>query len=213
MLLVADGLGSSAEAALASRYAIAVASRVLEATAAGDHSLAVQRDGTRDAIAAARDGVRQLAKGLGLGVESVGTTLLVCVCTPSGTTFGGVGDGFLGVRAHDAAGRPRHHLLTLEPPSTFANEVGTLGGFNDLVVEAILDPEVDGLALATDGYEPAAIDRPTAPNRTLRTGVVDALLRHADAALDSTELHRQALDEAWDDASADDRTIVLAVRR
>ena len=90
----------------------------------------------------------------GLSMHALGTTLLVCVAGEQGVAFGGVGDGFLAVRAHGKRGAPRYHLLTLDDPSPIANETAVLAGADDIEVYVIDDDEIDGLALATDGFEP-----------------------------------------------------------
>lgn len=212
-LIVADGLGSAPEAALAARAAVALAARRLATAAPTNAVLGARRDDVRDAITDARAGLRVMADALRIPLRDIGTTLLVCVVDEHGATFGGVGDGFLAVRARKPDGGRRHHLLTLMAPGAFANETMTLGSDAEIVVEAIVDPEVDGVALATDGFEPVAIDRPLAADRDLRPGLIDILLEHADVAADSAGLHRDIAEAAWDQATADDRTIVMAVAR
>ncbi len=215
-LVVADGLGSAPEAALAARAAVALAARRLAGgPAAGEDAdpLLAQRDHVRTAVAEARAGLHDLAGALRLPIADLGTTLLVCVVSEAGAAFGGVGDGFLAVRARMPGGTRRHHLLTLTPPGRFANETATLASASDIVVEAIDDPAIDGLALASDGLEAVAIDRPLASDRDLRSGSIDVLLTHADTAVDSRGLHRDIVQATWDRATADDRTIVMAVAR
>jgi len=217
-LLVADGLGSAPEAPLAAHAAVALAARSLRAAAPAGRpgraaALAGQRDDVRAAVLAARSGLHGLGAVLDRPVADLGTTLLVCVLSDAGATFGGVGDGFLAIRARLPGGDHRHHLLTLTAPGPFANETETLGSGAPIVVEMIDDPDIDGVALATDGFEAAAVERPLAADRTLRTGLIDALLSHADGAEDSAALHRDILAADWDRAAADDRSIVMAVNR
>lgn len=214
-MVVADGLGSSAEGGFAARAAVTFAIQRLAGgldEPLGERDvLDAQRDHTREAVADARHGIDILRALLQIPPRELGTTLLVCVASDAGVTFGGVGDGFLAVRAKDADGAHRCHLLTLEPPGRFANETSTLVPGCDIVVEAIVDPAIDGLAIATDGFEPAAVERPAAADRDLRAGVIDVLLRHADDAESSEGLHADVTGPSWDRWSDDDRTIVMAV--
>lgn len=215
-LVVADGLGSAPEAALAARAAVTLAARRLAdgpAIERGEIALDAQRDHVREAVSGARRGLLDLADALGIPIGTLGTTLLVCVVSPAGVTFGGVGDGFLAVRARGPDGARRHHLLTIAPAGAFANETATLASAADILVEAIDDPDLDGVALASDGFEAVAVDRPLARDRDLRPGLVDVLMAHADAALDSRGLHHDIVDASWDRATADDRTILIAVAR
>lgn len=210
-LIAADGLGSATLGALAAHLAADATARVLrEVPAPAD--LAGHRRGLHAACAAAQGALRTVAAVLGLSSRDLGTTLLACTITDAGAAFGGVGDGFLVIRAGDGFGTSHHHLFTLEPPSTIANATSVLAAAETIIVELVEDALITGVALATDGLEPVAIDRPTAPDRSVREGVIDALLRHADAAPDSESLHRDMQGAAWDTATADDRTIVMAVR-
>ena len=208
-LLVADGLGSAAEAALASRMAVAAAAADLRKRgAAGD--LTEQRAGAVAAVERAAAALLALT-AQGFAEDQLGTTLLVCTATSAGIAFAGVGDGFLGVRTTDAHGAG-HHLLRLEPPSPIANETATLLAAAAVPSFALADPAVDGLLLATDGLEAAAIEAPLSGRARLRAGVADVLLRHGDGATDSLAFQRDLCNPGWDSSSSDDRSVVMAVR-
>ncbi len=210
ILIVADGLGAAREGALAARMSVSCALSVL-ADVDSSSGLGVLREHVLDAVAHARAALLGYAAMTGLSRRALGTTLLVCVATEQGVAFGGVGDGFLVIRANRESGAPRYHLLTLDDPSPIANETPVLAGADEIEVYVIDDDEIDGLALATDGFEPAAVDRPTSAFRGAREGVLDVLMSHVDTARDSTSLHHDVIGAGWDESCADDRTIVMAV--
>lgn len=207
LLGVASGSQHAAESTLAAHIALAAALRPFARRASGPDQL---RTTLVARLAAARGALHAVAGALGLPVTELATSLLLCQATRAGVAFGGVGDGFLVVRARVDGGH-RHSML--RAPGFDDGDPAALESDGPLVVETIDDHAIeglaiDGLALATGGLRSAV----SGGSDGAEIRHMDALFCHADGAGDSDGLHEQLAREWWDELSKDDRSIVMAVR-
>ncbi|GAA2347842.1 PP2C family serine/threonine-protein phosphatase [Dactylosporangium salmoneum] len=216
VLAVADGAGSAAWSACGARTAVAAACRVAEDLAgAPPRERSGWWDLRRRYVSRFLHTFDAWVAGLGRPPADLATTVLAVVAHPPAFLFVAVGDCFAVVE-HAGGGT---HLLV--PPDTGPDDGAAVfltspGRAASLRAELLFDPAVTGLALCTDGLvEPAlAAGRGPAGGRVLRAPQdfgryfsAFAGPEHSPAML-TDRMHSPEFAAA----SADDKTMVLAVR-
>jgi hypothetical protein len=186
ILAIADGLGSAARSAEGSQAAVAAA---------------IQPEDLGDAVAAARAAVEALDGEL----RSFASTLLVVHWRNGIATAAHVGDGSAVARTPDG-------LCVLSAPeeSEYINEVTPLTDdlWSDHVRVSEPLPNVDALALFTDGCQRAAIRPGGAPS----DGFFQPLFAYlAEPGADQTEIAALLAGAKMSEHSDDDKTLLLAV--
>jgi hypothetical protein len=153
------------------------------------------------------------------GVAHVGdfaTTVTVVVLAHPWLGVISIGDGFVVVRTEDG-GEPQFHLVSVAlPASEYANETVFLtsqAATSAVQVACLWDPAVTGVMISTDGLAQAALSYarglPRRPNRSFAERL---LLFVDDPDSDIAELPRLLLQDQLTRLSADDKTLLVAVR-
>lgn len=240
VLAVADGAGSrpysDQGASLAVRLATAYFSERLSGNGLfagrlipGDpsSSAALVRDGRvarrllADTLLEVRDAFLDRVAADGGDPHDYATTLTVVALTPGWVGHVSVGDGFVVLRAGGSAGQRLYHLLAQpEAASEYSNETVFLTSAQapDWVrAECVVDPDVDGVFLSTDGLAQAAISwsggQPASPNTSFATAVFRSLDHPGpDPARDDAALAELLRSDRLSALNADDKTLVRAVR-
>lgn len=157
----------------------------------------------------------------GGGSDDFATTLTVVVLAPDWIGHVSVGDGFVIVRAGADDGKRLFHLLPQPAPvSEYSNETVFLtsrGAPERIRTECVLDPEVDGVLLSTDGLAQAAISwfggHPVEPNASFANAVFRSLdTPGPDPDEDDAALAGLLRSDRLSRLNADDKTLLRAVR-
>jgi hypothetical protein len=221
VLAVADGAGSRPRSAEGAVLAVGMATHLFSARVAG-HDVPAEASAWQellqtvylDLVAHFRRAVIGVA-----GEASVGefaTTLTVVVLAHPWLGVISIGDGFVVVRTDDG-GDPQFHLVIVAPSvSEYANETVFLtsrAAKEAVQLVCLWDPAVSGVMIATDGLAQAALSYsqgiPCRPNRSFAERL---LLFVDDPDSDVVELPRFLLQDQLIRMSADDKTILAAVR-
>jgi hypothetical protein len=221
ILAVADGAGSRARSAEGAALAVGMATELLGKQLAGRAAPAgasewhdVLRTAYQDLVADFRSAVASIA-----GAASVGefaTTLTVVVLAHPWLAVVSIGDGFVVVRSDDG-GDPQFHLVSAAlPVSEYANETVFLTSrtaTEAVQLACLWDPAVSGVMLATDGLAQAALSYAQGLSRRPNRSFAERLLLFVDdRGSDVAELPRLLLQDQLIRLSADDKTLLLAVR-
>jgi serine/threonine protein phosphatase PrpC len=217
VLAVADGAGSARLGTTGARIAVETACRSAVA-------VATEGPSPRDAgLQWARDFWESFHSQIaamahlddGLHVEDYATTLLAVVAQPPHYYYLSIGDGFL-VAEH--AGRSAHLIVIPD----LAHENGStvfltsVGAEESLRQGAIVDADLTGLALCTDGLLDAVLTSDRAPGGGPRFLAPPDFLGYfevfRDPASASGLLTERLMSPDFAAATADDKTMVLAVR-
>lgn len=179
VLAVADGAGSRERSALGAHIAVDTACQVLcqdppDAEAGAEEW--TEWIGSRGAEAV--DGWLRVAEAVLGPAADAGTlaaALAAAVVRPPWVAFLSLGDCFGAVLTRERGGpeTPDRCHLVLPPPPPDGPPPGFLsspGARLRVRTFALWDPELSGVALATDGCAPLALDHPSARGLPVRTG-------------------------------------------
>lgn len=217
VLAVADGAGSRPQAALGARLAVetvcdaaTVLFGQLPHTAAGWQEMG--QDWVRRSLAT----FDTRARALCANIDDLATTLLAVLACPPFCYFVSVGDGFLVIAHADTS----VHLVA--PPVMDPRNGATVfltSAERALALQqgTIADPEVTGLALCTDGLLDVVLTADADPAGGPRYYAPADFLSYfhlfRDGTRPSSALQRRLASAEFAEASADDKTMVLAVRQ
>lgn len=153
--------------------------------------------------------------------EDFATTLTVVIHTPRWLGYLSVGDGFAVLRAGTREGEPMFHLLPQPAPvSEYSNEaffVTSDDVSRRLETACVLDEEVTGILLSTDGLTQAAVEFPGNHRKRAKHDFVSRVLGAMErtdigAEQEEAELTRLLESRRLAADNADDKTLVRAVR-
>jgi Protein phosphatase 2C len=221
ILAVADGAGSRPRSAEGAALAVGMATQLMRTQIAG-HGVPAVASGWTDFLGATYldlvgDFRRAVASVAGAAcIGEFATTLTVVVLAHPWLGVISVGDGFVVVRTDDGEG-PQFHLVSVSlPVSEYANETVFLTSQTAreaVRLTCLWDPGVSGVMLATDGLAQAALSYtqglPRRPNRSFAERL---LLFVDDPDSNVAELPRLLLGDQLIRLSADDKTLLAAVR-
>jgi hypothetical protein len=221
ILAVADGAGSRARSAEGAALAVGMATELLSARVT-ENGVPGGAGAWRDLLRAAYmdllgDFRRAVASVAGVAhVGEFATTVTVVVLALPWLGVISIGDGFVVVRT-DEGGEPQFHLVSVAlPVSEYANETVFLtsqAATSAVQVACLWDPAVTGVMISTDGLAQAALSyargQPRRPNRSFAERL---LLFVDDPDSDIAELPRLLLQDQIIRLSADDKTLLVAVR-
>ncbi|WP_254648076.1 PP2C family serine/threonine-protein phosphatase [Streptomyces sp. GbtcB6] len=153
--------------------------------------------------------------------EDFATTLTVVVHTGGWLGYLSVGDGFAVLRAGVRAGEPQFHLLPQPAPvSEYSNEaffVTSDDAAQRLQTACVLDSEVTGILLCTDGLTQAAVEFPGNNRKRAKHNFVSRVLGAMERPdigqeQEAAELARLLGSRRLAADNADDKTLLRAVR-
>lgn len=219
LLAVADGAGSRPRAAEGAALAVGLAVDELSARLAADgvpdapdawtHFLS----GSFEAIIVA---FREATRRIGSSAADFAATLTVAALAPPWLGMISLGDGIVVAVAEQADGAAGLHLVMSAPPAgEYVNETCflTSDGARDRVsIRALHDPDIVGLLLGTDGITPIAVRRHGAVHRPNKSFVEPVLRSLRETMSDPAEVSRLLLEERLTRLSADDKTLLAAVK-
>jgi hypothetical protein len=219
VLAVADGAGSRARSADGAAVAVGLAvGELCERLSRSGVPRTVEawhgwlEEGLRAIVAAFLD----VTERLGGSSSDFAATLTVAVLAPPWLATASIGDGIVIVGADGDDGESGLHLVTFAPPGgEYVNEtrfLSSAGALDDARVQVLEDPGLTTLILATDGVVPIAVQRDgdaRRPNRTFLEPVLRSLVAPRS---DPTAVSRLLLEERISRQSADDKTLLAAVR-
>ncbi|XVV09883.1 PP2C family serine/threonine-protein phosphatase [Actinoplanes sp. CA-131856] len=209
VLAVADGAGSAGRSATGARLAVDAACDAVEVLGTIDADHARRYAGR---VLGLFD--RRLAR-LGGERRDYATTLIAVVARPPAYVFLAVGDSFLIVEHRDGGA----HLLV--PPDNGDSRGSTVfltsdGRMPSVRCGLIDDPEITGLALCSDGVLDAVLgaghDALGRPALRAPADFTAYLHMFADPAARPADLAERLRSPDFTATSADDKTMVLAVR-
>jgi len=218
VLAVADGAGSRPRSAEGATLAVGLAVEELGGRLA--------RGGVPDDPDAWKrfleDGFEAIVELFNTTTQRIGNspgefaaTLTAVVLAPPWLGIVSLGDGIVLTGAEPAEDESGLHLVMAAPPAgQYVNETCFLssdGAYDQVEICCLHDPELEALLLGTDGVTPLAVKRDGAaprPNRTFVEPVLHSLVARSDPA----EVARLLLEERLTRLSADDKTLLAAVR-
>lgn len=218
LLAVADGAGSRPMAREGSRLAVELVRERFAAPPGGDATGRAVDEYLRTEFRKIR---RLFLQKAGERYNDYATTLTIVVHTPLWLGYLSVGDGFVVLRSGTEKGRPQFHLLPQPAPvSEYSNEAffvtsGDVG--KRLVTHCVVDPDITGIVMTTDGLTQAALDSPGNDRKRpkdLFVSKVLAGLERQDIGADAEERELRGLltSSRLAKANADDKTLLRAVR-
>lgn len=219
LLAVADGAGSrprSAEgAALAVGLAIGEFGERLAATGVPESS-AEWRAWLHDGLAAVVSGFHEATERLGTAAGEFAATLTVAILSPPWLGTVSVGDGIVIVGVPGDDGGHALHLVTFTPSAgEYVNEtrfITSAGALEHAAVSCLQDASLSALLLATDGVVPIGVQRDGGALRPNRSFLDPVLASLTGTRSDPTEVTRLLLEDRISRVSADDKTLLAAVR-
>lgn len=160
-LAVADGAGSRPLGGVGAEVAVAGILRFLkkEAPSPIDPNWP---DHFRRGVVLVRATLAQKARGLGVPLDELATTLLFAVVTPQNAIAAHIGDGACVVRGADSS----YHTLSAAERAGFANETCfvTDRDFQDVLRLAVYRRPITGVAAFSDGLEAGALSSAKGPH-------------------------------------------------
>jgi hypothetical protein len=219
VLAVADGAGSRRRSAEGASLAVGVAVEELSqrlarsAVPPDSHAWSDLLSTSFEAIVTA---FRATTERIGSSSAEFATTLTVAVLAPPWLGMISLGDGVIVAVAEQADGTPGFHLVMSAPPTgEYVNETCFLtssGAYDQVAVRVLCDPGLIALVLGTDGITPLAVKRDGVSQRPNETFVEPVLRSMRSARSDPAAVSRLLLQERLTRLSADDKTLLAAVR-
>lgn len=218
VLAVADGAGSrprSAEgAALAVGLAVDELGRQLARGGLPDDPDA-WTNLLRIGFAAIVEAFRGTTRRIGASPAEFAATLTAAILAPPWLGIASLGDGIVVAGAEQVEHESGLHLVMAAPPAgEYVNETCFLsshGAHDQVAIRCLHDPGLLALLLGTDGVTPLAVKRDGAATRPNRT-FVEPVLRSLAAKSDPAAVSRLLLEERLTRLSADDKTLLAAVK-
>lgn len=217
VLAVADGAGSRPRSALGAKLAVELAVEELGGRLAR-RGMPGDADGWRRLL---EDGFEAVVELFNLTTRQIGkspgefaATLTAAVLAPPWLGIVSVGDGIVMTGAEPLAEESGLHLVMAAPPGEYVNETCFLssdGAYDQVAIRCLHDPGMQALLLGTDGVTPLAVKRDGEAPRANRT-FVEPVMRSLMSPSDPTEVSRLLLEERLTRQSADDKTLLAAVR-
>jgi hypothetical protein len=218
LLAVADGAGSRVRSAEGASLAVGLS--------VGEFSERLARGGVP---ATADDWHRLLAEAFATVIEmfrsatdrlgsssDFAATLTVAILAPPWLATASLGDGVVIVGAEALDGTTLLHLIVhAQPAGEFVNETQFLTSaraLDHMSTTCVRDPGLSAVLLATDGVVPVGVQRDGAAWRPNSTFVEPVLASLGAARSNPTEVTRLLLDDRISRLSADDKTLLAAVR-
>jgi Protein phosphatase 2C len=159
---------------------------------------------------------RETTGRIGGSPADFAATLTVAIVAPPWLGIASLGDGIVVAAAEPVEDESGLHLVMVAPPAgEYVNEtcfLSSKGAHDQVVIRCLHDPGLRALLLGTDGVIPLAIKRDGAAPRPNRT-FVEPVLRSLAARSDPAEVSRLLLEERLTRLSADDKTLLAAVRK
>jgi hypothetical protein len=219
VLAVADGAGSRARSAEGATLAVGLAVDIALERLARD-GVPATADEWHASLRAWFNGIleafRDTTRRLGAEPSAFAATLTVAVLAHPWLGLMSLGDGLVVVGAEAEDGGESLHLVVFAPPSgEFVNETTFLTSdraVDQVTFRCLFDEGLTALLLATDGIGPVGIQRSgdvRRPNPTFVEPVLDHL---TGARANPTEVTRLLLEDRINRVSADDKTLLAAVR-
>ncbi|MEV6104322.1 PP2C family serine/threonine-protein phosphatase [Streptomyces sp. NPDC051940] len=217
VLAVADGAGSRPRSDEGSQLAVELAVKHFAqwASSGGPGDPRAVKALLR---AAFREVRQEFLRAVGVDAGDFASTLTVVVIAPRWLGHLSVGDGFVVLRSGEEGGAPMFHVLPQpEAPGEYGNETVFVTSDNAeerAHAECVLDPEVTGVLLSTDGLAQAALSlRPRVPNESFVSAVLGSLDRPGpDPERDTKSLADLLSSDRLTALNADDKTLLRAVR-
>lgn len=219
VLAVADGAGSRPRSAEGAALAVGLAVEELSARlAAGglpeapDAWIALLRTAFSAVVKSFRDTTRRI----GGSPAEFASTLTVAVLAVPWLGIISLGDGIVvtgAERVEDESGL--HLVTTASPAGEYVNETCFLsseGALDQVTIQCVHDPGLLALLLGTDGVVPLAVLRDGPSGRPNRTFIEPILGWLTAARSDPAEVSRLLHEERLTRLSADDKTLLAAVR-
>jgi hypothetical protein len=218
VLAVADGAGSRSRSAEGAALAVGLTVDEYGRRLARE-GLPSDPDAWRDLLAtgfeAIVDAFRTTTKRIGSSPADFAATLTVAILAPPWLGIVSLGDGIVVAGAEQVERESGLHLVTTAPPAgEYVNETCFLssdGAHDQVVIRCLHDPGLVALLLGTDGVTPLAVKRDGVAPRPNRT-FVEPVLRSLAARTDPVEVSRLLLEERLTRLSADDKTLLAAVK-
>ncbi|MFC4501669.1 MULTISPECIES: PP2C family serine/threonine-protein phosphatase [Streptomyces] len=218
LLAVADGAGSRPLSGQGARLAVELAGvYFLSATTLPQQPEAVEHF-LRARFTVLRNEFRRQTQP---HPEDYATTLTVVVHTRHWLGYLSVGDGFAVLRAGTVDGEPQFHLLPQpDPVSEYSNEaffVTSDDATDRLETACVVDDQITGILLSTDGLTQAAVEYPGNHRKRVRQTFVSKVLGALErpdvpAQQEEEELTRLLESRRLSADNADDKTVLRAVR-
>jgi len=219
VLAVADGAGSRPRSAEGAALAVGLAVEELSVRLAlgglptdPDAWTGFLRTGFEAIVAAFRDSTQRI----GASAADFAATLTVAILAPPWLGIISLGDGIVVAGAEQADDESGLHLVMAAPSAgEYVNETCFLsseGAYDQVEIRCLRDPGMLALMLGTDGLTPLAVQRDGAGQRPNRTFVEPVLGWLTATRSDPAEVSRLLLEERLTRLSADDKTLLAAVR-
>lgn len=219
VLAVADGAGSRERSAEGATLAVGVAVERFSDRLARD-GVPSSADDWHVWLRAVFEEIvaeyRTTTERLGASSSEFAATLTVAVLAHPWLGIVSLGDGIVMVGAESDDGPTSLHLVMFTPPAgEFANEtvfLSSSGAHDQVAIRCLHDPGLTALLLATDGITPIGVHRSGPAQRPNRSFVEPVLASLTAERPDPTEVTRLLLDDRISRLSADDKTLLAAVR-
>jgi hypothetical protein len=218
LLAVADGAGSRTRSAEGATLAVGLAVETLMARlAAGLPSGAEQwHDLLRGTFGQIVSEFRTTTERLGAAASEFAATLTIAVLAPPWLGTASLGDGIVVVGANTDDGETLLHLLEFTPPAgEYVNETSFLssaGALDQVAIRCVHDSGLTAVLLATDGIVPIGVQRDGSSRRPNRTFIEPVLESLTATRSDPTAVTRLLLEDRINRLSADDKTLLAAVK-
>jgi hypothetical protein len=220
VLAVADGAGSRPRSAEGATLAVGLAVAVFRDGLARD-GLPGGADEWRGRL---RDGVETIVRAFGETTERLGAapsdfaaTLTVAVLAPPWVGIVSLGDGIVVAGAESDGAEHGFHLVVFTPPAgEYVNETTFLsssGALDRVTIRCLHDRGLTALLLGTDGIAPIAVKRDGRSQRANVSFVAPVVESLTSVGTDPTEVTRLLLEDRITRLSADDKTLLAAVRQ
>jgi len=218
VLAVADGAGSRPRSAEGATLAVGLAVEELGKGLARD-GLPDDPDAWADFLGTGFEAIvtafRDTTQRIGGSAADFAATLTVALLAPPWLGITSLGDGIVVAGADRVEDESGLHLVAAAPPAgEYINETCFLssdGAYDQVIIRCLHDPGILALLLGTDGLAPLAVQRNGASQRPNRT-FVEPVLSWLTAGSDPAEMSRFLLEERLTRLSADDKTLLAAVK-
>jgi hypothetical protein len=219
LLAVADGAGSRPRAAEGAALAVGLAVGELSGRLAA-HGVPDRADAWTDFLRSSFESIvhafKDTTERIGPSAADFAATLTVAALAPPWLGMLSLGDGIIVVVAEEADGGSGFRLVMASPPAgEYVNETCFLtsnGACDQVTIRSLHDPGIVALLLGTDGIAPLAVRR-HGTAQVANASFVEPVLSSLKAARsDPAEVSRLLLEEELTRLSADDKTLLAAVK-
>ena len=220
VLAVADGAGSRPRSAEGATLAVGIAVAALRDGLVRDglpRDADDWRDRMREAMRTVVSAFREATTRLGAPPADFAATLTVAVLAPPWVGIASLGDGIVVAGVEPDGEEHGFHLVVFtRPAGEYVNETTFLsssGALDHVTIRCLHDRGLTSLLLGTDGVAPIAIKRDGRVQRANASFVEPVVESLTAVRSDPTEVTRLLLEDRITRLSADDKTLLAAVRR